>query len=132
MMSLRQLESFQAQLKLNLKEAGLPTDPRQVIGKLYEFECEHGSHHEILVGTVRAIGISDTGGLNLYVSSPYFFGGPLTSIMYNNGKWMAYVVSKPLSNDEKERAKFMADGQYEASIEERIASQFFFGEFRLL
>lgn len=36
------------ELELTLKKAGLPYDSRQIIGQLYQFECEHGSHDHVL------------------------------------------------------------------------------------
>lgn len=89
-MSLGQ-ESFQAELESILREAGLPTEPHKIVGRLYRFGCEHGSHHHILTGTVHAIEISDEGGFDLYVSNPRFWGERLISIKHSNGKWMAHV-----------------------------------------
>ena len=110
-MSLGQNETFESALETELLEVGLPTDPRQIVGRLYRFGCEHGSHHHILVGTVQAIEVSDEGGLNLYVSNPRFWGMRLISIEYGDGTWYAYV-----------------DREGELSLKIR----FFEGEFQLL
>ena len=73
------------------QEAKLGVDFRKLIGTKFLFGSEHGSHQEILAGTVKAVGLSDEGGLDLYVSTPRFFGRPLISIKRINGKWFAYV-----------------------------------------
>ncbi len=83
--------NFQKELKEQLKESGLPIDPKKIIGRLYRFESEHGSHHDILVGTIQAIGVTDEGGLDVYVSNPRFFGARLISIKYSNDRWLAYI-----------------------------------------
>lgn len=83
--------NLQKELEFQLKEAGLPIDSKKIIGQMYRFECEHGSHHHILVGIIKAIEISDEGGLDLYVTNPRFWGRNLISIMYDNGKWMVYI-----------------------------------------
>ena len=129
-MSLGQ-ESFQAELEFELREAGLPTDPRQIVGRLYQFGCEHGSHHHILVGTVQAVEISDEGGLDLHVSSPRFWGKRLISINHSNGKWMAYVDVKPREWSDQALER-MSTEEHSRAIEEDIARRFFDGELQLL
>lgn len=75
-----------------IEEAGLKDMPRQLLGKSYRFVAEHGSHHQILFGTVTAINISDESGLELFVTSPTFFGLPLVSLRRSDGNW--YVCTK--------------------------------------
>lgn len=106
-----------------LREAGLPTD-REVIGQLYRFDCSHGSHREILVGSVKALGLSDEGGLALYVTSPTFWGEPLVSIQRRENGWVAY---KPLS--ELSRGILL---NLKVSAEEVLGRAYFEGDFRLL
>ncbi|MDP1719154.1 MAG: hypothetical protein Q8L24_01875 [bacterium] len=93
-MSLAKGQSFAMALVAELREAGLPTDPRQVIGRMYQFECKNGSHHHVLFGMITAIEVSDEGGLQLYVSSPQFWGDRLISFMYVADGWRAYVDVK--------------------------------------
>ena len=131
-MNIRQKEVFLDKLKHNLKKAGLPTDPRHIIGQQYWFECEHGSHNHMFVGTVQAIEISDEGGLDFYVSNPVFWGNRLISIKHANGKWMAYVEAEGQQLTEKEKEEIPAEEIADRLIERQIAAQFFEGEFRLL
>ncbi len=112
-MSLGEHQTFESELKAELRDAGLPTNPRQVVGRHYRFGCEHGSHNHIFVGTIQAIEVSDEGGLDLYVSNPRFRGGRLISIKRSNGRWVAYVDIKPHEGE-------LFEGSY------------FEGEFRLL
>lgn len=74
-----------------ITEAGLKDMPRQLLGRSYSFVAEHGSHHEILFGTITAIGISDEVELELFVSSPSFFGCPLVSLRRSGGHWHAFA-----------------------------------------
>ena len=130
-MSLAQNQTFEKILETELREAGLPAVPSEVVGRLYRFGCEHGSHHHILSGTIQASEVSDEGGLDLYVTNPRFWGKRLISIKNSNGKWMAYVDIKPRewSDEALER---MSEEQHELAIEEDIAARFFEGEFHLL
>jgi hypothetical protein len=105
-MSLLQNGTFDKELVFHLKEARLPEDPRKIIGRLYQFGCEHGSHHHILVGTVVAIEISDEGGLQLYVSNPRFWGSQLRSLIYANRKWLARIEQDEEGKRLKERSTF--------------------------
>ena len=129
-MSLEQNKTFASELEAELREAGLPSDPSQIVGHLYWFGCEHGSHHHILSGTIQAIEVSDEGGLDLYITNPRFWGERLISIKYSN-KWMAYVDAKPRewSDEALER---MSEEEHERAIQEDIAAKFFEGEFQLL
>lgn len=91
-MSLARNETFESALDTKLREAGLPADPSEVVGRPYRFGCKHGSHHHILYGKIQAIEVSDEGGLDLYVTNPRFWGGRLISFkQHGNGKWAAYV-----------------------------------------
>lgn len=98
-MSLGNEDTFTSVVKAKLQEAGLPGYPIEVIGRGYRFGCEHGSHHSILLGSIRAIEISDEGGLQLHVSSPTFFGRPLLCLMYEDKKWMAVIDAKTNPQD---------------------------------
>lgn len=129
-MSLRQ-KSFQAELESELLAVGLPTDLHQIIGRLYRFRCEHGSHDHTLVGTVQAVEISDEGGLDLYVSNPRFWGKRLISIKHSNGRWMVYVDIKPRRWSDEELRR-MSEEENDHIIKESIAARFFEGEFQLL
>jgi len=66
-------------------------EPHELIGRSYRFYSEHGSHHEDLCGIIQAVGSSDEGGLALYVSPGWFWGMPLLSLNYIDGRWSAYV-----------------------------------------
>ncbi len=76
-------------LERALKAAGLPTNPADIIGRLYRFDSEWDLDRSILVGEILAIGLSDKGRLYLYVSNPVF-GGQLT---YESGRWVAHITS---------------------------------------
>ncbi|OGG47596.1 hypothetical protein A2671_00280 [Candidatus Kaiserbacteria bacterium RIFCSPHIGHO2_01_FULL_49_13] len=130
-MSLEQNQTFASELETQLREAGLPGAPREIVGRLYQFGCEQTAHHHILVGTIQAVEVSDEGGLNFYVTNPRFWGARLISITFSDGKWMAYVDIKPRgwSKEELER---MSEEEVDRAIEENIAAKFFEGEFQLL
>jgi len=82
-------KEFQSRLEAALKRAGLPTDPLEIVGKKYRFGCEYHLHHTVLVGTIEAIELTYGGALELYVSSPKFWGGTLISFQYREGAWIA-------------------------------------------
>ena len=130
-MSLGKSQTFESELKNELREAGLPLAPSEIVGRLYRFGCKHGSHHHILAGTIQAIEVSVEGGLDLCVSNSRFWGNRLISIKHSNGKWMAYVDINPRewSDEALER---MSEEEHERAIEEDIAAKFFDGEFQLL
>lgn len=90
-MSFGNEDPFGSIIRTHLREAGLPGAPIEVIGRGYRFGCYHGSHHSILLGSIRAIEISDEVGLQLHVSSPTFFGRPLVCLMYEDKKWVAVI-----------------------------------------
>ncbi len=115
-----------------LSMAGLPRNPSKIIGRLYRFDCEHGSHDHVLIGTIQAIEVSDEGGLDLYVSNPYFWGDQLISIKRGKGKWMAYIEAEEQQLSEKEKEEIPAEEIADHLIERQIATQFFEGNFRLL
>jgi hypothetical protein len=130
-MSLGQNETFESTLEAKLQEANLPVVPSEVVGRVYQFGCENGSHHHILSGTIQAIEVSDEGGLDLYVTNPRLWGNRLISIKFSNGKWKAYVDVK-MREWSDEALKRMSEEEHECKITEDIASRFFEGEFRLL
>ena len=84
-------KSLGSVLESTLVKAKLPLDPSEVVGGLYRFEYEGGSHHIVLCGTIQAIELSDEGGLTLYVSNPRFWGCQLLGIKYSGRRWMAKV-----------------------------------------
>ena len=130
-MSLGENETFALVLEEQLRKAGLPTNPAEVMSQIYRFGCEHGSHHQILVGTVLAIEISDEGSLELHVSNPTFWNQRLISLMYGNSGWMAYVDIKPREWSEVELER-MADEERQRVFDEDLQAKFFHGEFALL
>lgn len=81
--------------RLLFETLGTIDHERDVLGKHYLFECEHGSHEEVLAGTIQAISWSDEGGLQLYVTSPRFFGRPLICLRCLNGEWGAFIDLPP-------------------------------------
>lgn len=85
-------ESFDRELEKELRDTGLPTNPREVIGRVYRFGCKKGSHHFILVGTITAIEISDEGGFKLIVSNREIWGMQLKSIAKTDPGWEARVL----------------------------------------
>ncbi len=89
-MSLNPETSFEQELRNNLESAGLTLD---IIGRRFRFGCIHGSHHQILVGTIEALRISDEGGFELQVSNRLFWGTSLLGIYWNpdNCNWTARV-----------------------------------------
>lgn len=130
-MNFAQNKTFELMLEVELREAGLPSNPSEVVGRLYRFGCEHGSHHHILSGTIQAIEVSDEGGLDLYVTSHRFWGEQLISIKYSNSKWMAYADIKPREWSDEDLGR-MSEEEHKHLIDEDIAAKFFEGEFRLL
>lgn len=64
------------------------------IGSVYSLDCAYGSHSCHLVGTIRAIEISDEGGLELYISNPTMGGDEIFSLIWNETDgWRAQVSS---------------------------------------
>ena len=99
-MTMRENDTFASRLEEELRKAGLPTDPKLIIGRLYLFGCEHGSHHHILVGTILAIEISDEAGLELHVTNHQIWGERLISFGHSGdgNKWIASCIDiKPRS-----------------------------------
>lgn len=91
-MRLARNKTFDLALKTKLEAAGLPFNPSEVVGRLYRFGCEHGSHYHILSGRIQAIEVSEMGDLILYVTNPRFRSGRLISFKQRgNGEWTAYV-----------------------------------------
>lgn len=132
-MTLAKGQTFAAALREALQHAGLPTDPKEIVGRLYRFGCEHGSHHQILCGTICGIEVSDEGGLELHVTNPRFWGAPLISIMYGEAshRWVARVEAPPTERSDEEWER-MSPKEAEHAIAADIALEFFEGEFNLL
>lgn len=86
-MSLTAGRNFDLALTGALTAANLPINVMGVIGRVYRFDCEHGSHHHILVGTILAIEVSDEGGLELHVSSPKLWGQKIKCITHTSKGW---------------------------------------------
>ena len=86
-MSLARGRSYKTELQYSLRAAGLPMDVEWIIGRIYRFGCEHGSHHHILVGTITAIEISDEGGLELHISNPKVWGKLIKSLRHTKDGW---------------------------------------------
>ncbi|MDO8425113.1 MAG: hypothetical protein Q7T01_01195 [bacterium] len=136
-MSLGQGETFDSALAEALQEAGLPLSPTLVIGQQFRFGSEHGSHHNILVGTIIGIELGDEAGLELYVSNPRIWGTPLISIMYSDGTWSAYMdVEMPEWTDEE--LEDMSEEERTRELDRALAARFIKaarfinGEFTLL
>lgn len=69
-------------------------NPHHIIGSLFRFECEHGSHERQLVGTILAYEMSDEFPLLLTVSNKRFWGVALTGLVYEDGNWYAWLDKK--------------------------------------
>ena len=74
-----------------LIKSGLPTC-KFLIGRLFTFNSEHGSHHHMLCGTITGINISDEGGLQLSVSIPEIWGKRLKSLIYIERTEVAFFL----------------------------------------
>ncbi len=118
-------KNFHAELENELKRAGLPKNPREIIGRMYRFECQHGSHHHILVGTITAIYISDEGGLNLHVTNTEIWGQKIRSIIRVANKWALFIYQDKLTEHQMSEMS-------EKDISRHIAERFFYGEFYLI
>lgn len=77
-----------------LNEAGLRL-PVNVIGKKFRFYSKHGSHFNMLTGTILGMEYSDEGGLKLFVSVPMMWGEPLRFLRFYSGSsgWCAEIGS---------------------------------------
>ncbi len=75
-----------------LSIAGLPADPRKVIGQPFLF-CD-GEH--FVVGAVNSIGYGKKEGLLLYVTPPRFRGTDIWRLQHMVGRW--YVVDHRMNN----------------------------------
>jgi hypothetical protein len=116
----RKISFLEKTLKNELKKAGLPKKVEQVIGRVYMFECDNGSHAHFLAGVITAINFSDERGLTFQVSNSTIWGKPLACICYNNGQWAVVIdieIPKNLDEDEAEKA---------------IADRYIYGSFQLL
>ncbi len=68
-------EDFQIKLEDALVVAGLPTDPRQIIGQKFSFEANipRTAEHHTLIGTIVGLEISNLDkGVDLYLSTRRF------------------------------------------------------------
>lgn len=81
------------ELLVQAKFSAVPTDN---IGRKFLFDCPHGSHHEILFGTITGLSISDESGLTIFLSTPRFWGEPLHALRFNNGKWYTVTDDRPI------------------------------------
>ncbi|MBX4204859.1 MAG: hypothetical protein KW788_01560 [Candidatus Doudnabacteria bacterium] len=124
-MSLAPGRSFRTELQYALQSANLPLGPEPIIGRMFRFGCEHGSHHHILVGTITAIEVSDEGGLQLHVSSPKMWGEKIKGISHTSRGWVL-VLDIP---HEKLLANRMEGEELDTYIYEQTV---FPGEFELL
>ena len=121
-----------------LKKAGLNSDPRFIIGKMYGFGYglrPGRGPNCILYGKILAIGISFETGLQLYVSNPEFLGRKIIALVYNDEtyQWEVYVESMykkcdfhNMSTEElKEKGKKLVE-------EQESRSRYFAGDFEFL
>lgn len=72
------LEESKQYLLHILVTAGLPRDPKMVIGQPFVFE----SDGHVIVGIITSIGLAPTEYLTLYVTSPRFRGVPIRSLYF--------------------------------------------------
>jgi len=104
-MSIDEGQTFECELERVLGEAGLGTEPHDVVGRFFQFGWRSGSYHEVLFGTIQALSISDEGGLCLSVSNHRFRGSALLGILYSNDKWYALL-------DKKEAEPHLFEGEF--------------------
>lgn len=112
-MSPSKTQTYRKQLDRALKVAGLPADITSVVGKQFVFGCYHGSHHTFLSGTVTGIGLSDEGGLKLYVSTPAFWGCRLDSLAKLDAGWAVRALTLPEILTDELSPKVRIHAQYE-------------------
>lgn len=78
-----------------LDRVGLPSDPKEVVGKTFVF----GDGDYYVAGTIMSIGYGPTQGVVLYVSAPRFRGQIIHRFVRKNGGWVAachYQGDSPL------------------------------------
>ncbi len=75
------------ELVARLTEAKLSADPREILDRKFLFFTTHDSHHEILIGTITGIHISDEDGLELYITTPPVRGERLNRLRYLGSSW---------------------------------------------
>lgn len=91
-MGVEQVMKFSEELKKELLAVSLPSDPRDVIGHVYLFGYEEGSHPLILAGTVTGIEISYSYGLVLRVSNSRISDMEIIGLSPNSqGDWAVMV-----------------------------------------
>ncbi len=66
----------------------------QIVGRGYMFQGVYAGKQSIIFGKILAVEFSD-GVLEFFVSSPYFGGRNLLSILRLNDKWMPGFETKP-------------------------------------
>jgi hypothetical protein len=86
------LPNYDEKIENEIREAGLTANP---IGRPYRFGCTFGSHHQILIGTIEAVTLSDEGGLTLHGSNRRFWGMNLVGFYWSCDKqeWAAVTDS---------------------------------------
>lgn len=101
-----------------LRKASLPTDPKEVIGRMFLFR----GRGEILAGRIRAIRLHEA--LELEVSNRRFYGDRLTGLWFSSERgWCAHT---------RETSRETQAAIKSGSVEQLIASRFTPGTFRLL
>lgn len=66
-----------------LECVGLPADPRQVIGRMFQFTYEdEDSPKVILVGTITAVSVNGIRSVTLFISNPFHLDGILRIVAH--------------------------------------------------
>ena len=124
-------DDYSNQLQNQLQKAiGWTHLPDDLVGRKYCFVAEYGSHHQVLLGTILGLELSDEGGLELIVSNPRFGGAQLLSLSFDednafdedNPRWQAHCAPPKPDHLMEER-----DWDYYYA-----SSQFFPGVLRIL
>ncbi|HEY4490068.1 MAG TPA: hypothetical protein VJC12_02325 [Candidatus Paceibacterota bacterium] len=79
-----------AELEKQLKALGLPTNPHDIIGQLFRFECKLYTESHILIGRILGIDFRP-GTLRLQVSNTTVGLFTLIAIYYEGGKWASFI-----------------------------------------
>ena len=89
------MSNDQEDLAEQLKKAGLPADPCDLIDRLFRFTGRFGNKTSVLTG--RVVGFNNVHDrlsfdrLELHVSSTRFNGSPLLALQFSSGTWQARV-----------------------------------------
>ncbi|MBX4211098.1 hypothetical protein KW783_03980 [Candidatus Parcubacteria bacterium] len=75
---------------VSLSEAGLPTHPRDIIGKIFRFTIAGGY---LVCGTIISLGEEDD-MLQLGISNKHFRGGKIIGLIRTDKKWRLQVQHK--------------------------------------